>query len=223
MSVRIATAVLLIIVPLAFNIVFFLLQKRFEYPDILRKPTGEILERFQAGGSRLVGLWYAFAFTALLFIPVAVLLPRVLGHENPAWFGLTAAIGVLAGLVQVLGLLRWPFLVPYLARTYTAPETTQSGRDAAGVVFQAFHSYLGVAVGEHLGYLFTSAWTALVAYWLALNTALPWFGWLGFIPALGIFLGVFEPAGWKPAGAINAIAYILWSLWLIDLGVILLV
>lgn len=223
MSVRIATAVLLILVPIAFNLLFFLLQRRFEYPDILRKPTGYILERFQAGGRGLVALWYEFAFTALLFIPVAVLLPRILGHENPAWFGLTAAFGVLAGLVQLLGLLRWSFLVPNLAKSYTAPGATQASREATEVVFQAFHSYLGVAVGEHLGYFFTSAWTALVAYWLALNTALPWFGWLGLIPAVGIFLGVFESAGWKPAGAINAIAYILWSLWLIALGVILLI
>jgi hypothetical protein len=32
-----------------------------------------------------------------------------------------------------------------------------------------------------------------------------------------------EPAGFKRAGAINAIAYILWSLWLIALGVLLLI
>ena len=49
-----------------------------------------------------------------------------------------------------------------------------------------------------------------------------WLGWLGLIPAAGIFLGVFEEAGFKAAGAINAISYILWSLWLIAMGVILL-
>ena len=29
------------------------------------------------------------------------------------------------------------------------------------VVFQAFNRYLGVAVGEHLGYALTGAWTVL--------------------------------------------------------------
>ena len=165
MSVRIATAVLLIALPIAFNGIFFLLQKSFSYPDILRKPTGEILMRFSAGGSRLVGLWYAFTLTALLFIPLGVLLPRLLAGDNPAYFGITAVVGVLAGLLQALGLLRWPFLVPYLAKTYVQPRASAASRQTVEVVFQAFHQYLGVAVGEHLGYLFTALWTALVAYW----------------------------------------------------------
>jgi hypothetical protein len=33
--------------------------------------------------------------------------------------------------------------------------------------------------------------------------------------------GLLEPAGWKPAGAINAISYVAWSLWLIISGVTL--
>jgi Domain of unknown function (DUF4386) len=223
MNVRIATAVLLIILPIAFIVIFFLLQRAFEYPDILRKPAGDILTRFAAGGGRLVRLWYAFVLTALLFIPAGVLLPRLLVPENPAYFAVTAALGVLAGLVQVLGLLRWPFLVPHLAKTYIQPGSSQATREAVEVVFGAFHQYLGVAVGEHLGYLFTSAWTALIAYRLIIHSSVPWFGWLGLILAAGILVGMLEPAGFRPARAINAIAYILWSLWLIALGVIILI
>jgi hypothetical protein len=223
MNVRIAVAVLLIALPVTFNVIFFLLQKAFAYPDILRKPAGEILARFTAGGSRLVGLWYAFTLAALLFIPLGVLLPRLLAPDNPAWFAFTAAIGVLAGLVQVLGLLRWPFLVPYLAKTYAQPDASPASRQAVEVVFQAFHQYLGVAVGEHLGYLFTALWTALVAYRLVLYSALPWFGWLGMVCAAGILVGMLEPAGFKRAGSINAMAYIFWSLWLVALGVIILI
>ena len=223
MSVRIATAVLLIALPIAFNGIFFLLQKSFSYPDILRKPTGEILRRFSAGGSRLVGLWYAFTLTALLFIPLGVLLPRLLAGDNPAYFGVTAVVGVLAGLLQALGLLRWPFLVPYLAKTYVQPDASAASRQTVEVVFQSFHQYLGVAVGEHLGYLFTALWTALVAYRAIIHSTAPWFGWIGMICAVGILVGMLEPAGFKRAGTVNAIAYILWSLWLVALGVILLI
>jgi hypothetical protein len=49
-----------------------------------------------------------------------------------------------------------------------------------------------------------------------------WLGWVGLIPALGIFIGLFEEVGFKPAGAINAISYILWSVWLIVAGLVLL-
>jgi hypothetical protein len=87
-------------------------------------------------------------------------------------------------------------------------------------VFQAFHRFAGMAVGEHLGYLCTSVWTALIALALAQSSQFsPWLGWAGFLPAIGIFIGLFEEAGFKPAAAINAISYILWSIWLIAVGV----
>lgn len=222
MDVRLATALLLIALPIIFAVIYLRLRKTFEYPDILRKPAGEILNRFAAGGSRLVGLWYAYALTALLFIPAAVLLPRLLVPDNPAFFGMMATLGVLAGLTQAVGLMRWSFLVPHLARLYTRPEASQTSREVVEVVFQAFHRYLGVALGEHLGYLFTSGWTALIAYRIILRSQITWFGWIGLLIALGILAGALEPAGFKPAGRVNAIAYLLWSLWLVALGVILL-
>ena len=54
-----------------------------------------------------------------------------------------------------------------------------------------------------------------------LHNFLQLFGWLGIVPAIGVFMGVFEETGFKPAGAINAISYILWSVWLIAFGVAL--
>jgi hypothetical protein len=80
-----------------------------------------------------------------------------------------------------------------------------------------------VAVGEPLGYLFTGARTALVAYPLIVYSAVPWSGWLGLVCAAGILVGLLEPAGIKLAGSINAVAYVLWSLWLVALGVIILI
>ena len=222
MSLTKLTGLLLILLPVAFNVVFFLLQRNFEYPDILRKPTDYILRRFNEGGSQLIATWYAFAFTGVLFIPVAILVHQTFASEETPYMPLTTTIGVLAGLVQFFGLIRWTFLVPYLAKTYFEPDATQATRDSIAVVFQAFHRYAGVAIGEHLGYLFTSIWTFFIA--LAI-TQFPlfnaWLGWIGFIPAIGIFIGVFEESGFKAAGAINAISYILWSLWLIVLGIIL--
>lgn len=216
------TGLLLILLPIAFNVIFFLLQRNFEYPDILRKSTDYILRQFKAGGSRLIATWYAFAFTSVLFIPVAILVHQTLASERTPYMPLATTIGVLAGLVQFLGLIRWTFLVPYLAKTFFEPESTQATRDSIAVVFQAFHRYAGVAIGEHLGYLLTSFWTTFIALAVIQSPLFsPWIGWIGFLPAIGIFIGLFEESGFKAAGAINAISYILWSLWLIVLGVIL--
>ena len=223
MSLSKLTGPLLILLPVAFNVVFFLLQRNFEYPDILRKPTDYILRRFNEGGTQLIAIWYAFAFTGMLFIPVVILVHQTLASEGTPYMPLAMTMGVLAGLVQFFGLIRWTFLVPYLAKTYFEPDAAQATRDSIAVVFQAFHRYAGVAIGEHLGYLLTSIWTALIALAVTQSPLFSaWLGWIGFLAAIGIFIGLFEEAGFKAAGAINAISYILWSLWLIIIGIVLL-
>ena len=216
------TGLLLILLPIAFNVIFFLLQRTFEYPDILRKPTDYILSRFNAGGKRLIALLYSFALAGVLFTPIAILVHQVLARDDMPYMAVATTIGVLAGLVQVLGLIRWTFVVPYLAKAYFEPDSSQATKDSISIVFQAFHRYAGVAIGEHLGYLFTSIWTAFIA--LAITQSPPfnaWLGWVGLIPAIGIFIGLFEESGFKAAGAINAISYIVWSIWLIVVGVAL--
>jgi hypothetical protein len=215
------TGALLILLPIAFNVIFFLLQRTFEYPDILRKPTEYILDQFNAGGKRLIVTWYSFALTGLLFIPIAILVNQVLAEQTMPYMIIAVTVGVLAGLVQFFGLIRWTFLVPYLARTYFEPNSSQATRDSITITFQAFHRFAGMAIGEHLGYLLTSVWTALIALAITQSSQFThWLGWLGFIPAIGIFIGLFEEAGFKEAAIINAVSYILWSIWLIAVGVV---
>jgi hypothetical protein len=43
---------------------------------------------------------------------------------------------VLAAIVQFLGLVRWPFLVPYLARAAAEPDASGARREAVDVVFR---------------------------------------------------------------------------------------
>jgi hypothetical protein len=223
MKLTVITGLLLILVPLAFNVTFLLLGRAFEYPDILRKPTDYILRQFKAGGAPLRRLWYAFTFSAVLFTVVPVMVHQIFQPNVPWFLVVGTTLGVLASAVQFLGLIRWPFLVTTLAELYTQPEATQSTRDAVVVVFQAFHRYAGVAIGEHLGYLFTSAWTIFLCMAIIeTNIVSPLLGWLGILPAIGVFIGVFEETGFKAAGAINAISYLVWSLWLIAFGVALL-
>jgi Domain of unknown function (DUF4386) len=223
MALTLVTGIMLIVVPLAFNITFILLQRAFEYPDILRKPTDYILRRFKDGGASLRRLWYIFALSSVLFTPVPVLVQQVFGLETPWYLVVGTTIGVLAGVVQFVGLLRWSFLIPTLANIYTESDASQATRDSVGVVFQAFHHYAGVALGEHLGYIFTGTWTILLSIAI-IQTGLvnPLFGWLGILPAIGVLIGVFEEIGYKPAAVINAISYLLWSVWLIALGVAIL-
>src|ERR687894_2583743 len=223
-SLRNLTGVILILTPVAFNVFFTLLTVTFEYPDILREPTDHILRQFDAGGSGLVAIWYGFMLTAVLFVPVAVLVHKVLARQDTPYMVVATAFGVVAGVVQFLGLIRWPFLVPYLADTYLDPASSGATRESVAVVFQAFNQYAGVGVGENLGYLFTGLWTALVA--LAMfGSALPlrrWLALLGMASAAGVLVGTLEPVGIEPAADIVVVGYILWSVWLALFGILLL-
>jgi hypothetical protein len=229
-SVDRAAGALLIVLPIAFNVFFILLARRFDYPDILRKPTGEVLTRFQAGGVRLKLLWFGFMLTAVLLAPLAVLLGQVLSRDGLAAVPTATAVGVLAALVQFLGLARWPFLVPMLARTYTDPGASEVKREATEIVFEAFHRYLGVGIGEGLGYLLTGAWTILVGASMLQSAQFEaWLAWPGIVIGLFLavgsleFVGRFEERGWKLAGAMIPITYVAWSIWLIASGFLLVV
>ncbi len=195
----------------------------FDYPNVLRQDAGTVLTRFHAGGSTLVWVWWAFAVLGLPLLPAYVLLGRKLEIQLPS-ARLITTLGVISVLVQVIGLLRWTFVVPVLAETYVTANH-EATREACKVVFMAIHQYGGVVLGEHLGQLLTIAWTVGMAY------ALRKLGWirarlssLGYV-ASGIYLlaqaelfatvlpGV--PV-WDLAGLLGST---LWLVWLVVLGV----
>jgi hypothetical protein len=226
-SAEVAAAVLLIAVPIAFNLAFFELGRAFDYPDILRREPDEILRRFAAGGSGLVLRWEALLVSALAMLPLVALLAVVLAAP-PALTALSIVVGAAAALVQALGLVRWPFAVPKLARRYVAAEGPDAATERRSIelVFATLHRLLGVGIGEHLGYLLTGLWTLLIAASILSTAVLP--GWLGIVGLpIGVallvgtleFVGPNEKDGWPLAGTIVPIAYIAWSLWLVALGV----
>ena len=211
-----ATGLFLIGVPLAFNGAFAGLAARFDYPDVLRRPTRDVLAEFRDGGTSLQLLWWGLALTAVLLAPLVVLFAAALPDADPTLLSVATTLGVLAAAVQFLGLVRWPFLVPFLAE--------QEDSEAVDLVFQAFNRYLGVAVGEHLGYLLNGAWTTLAG--IALLTESGVLGVIGIVigPVLMIcsleFVG--RSSGWTAAEKLTPPAYVAWSLWLIATGVVLL-
>jgi hypothetical protein len=142
-------------------------------------------------------------------------------------------LGVAAGLVQGLGLVRWPFAVPELARRWVAadaldPAGAVASRLSIETTFVTLHRLFGIGIGEHLGYLFTGLWTLATGWSIVTTAAIPaWLGWLAVPIGLALLVGTLEFAGrnerdgWLLAGKIVPIAYIGWSVWLIALGIAL--
>jgi hypothetical protein len=229
-SEQAVAGVALIVTPVLFNVGFTLLAQRFDYPDILRRPTHEVLERFRAGGTSLVLIWWVFALSAVSFGALAVLLAVACADADRGVVALGAVFGVLASLVQFLGLIRWTFLVPYLAEVSAEAAPDSARGQAVDVVFQSFNRYLGVAVGEHLGYAFTGVWSILAGVALVDSSVVPaWLGVIGIVsgPLFLLcsleFVGRPGLSGWKLAATLTPITYIVWSVWLVVVGVALLV
>ncbi|NBB50160.1 DUF4386 family protein [Rhizobium sp. CRIBSB] len=188
-----ASGIATIALAVGFNLPYVQLSLIFDYPDILRQPAGAVLTRFSEGGTALILTWHAFAWMALLLVPVSVFLslaPR--NRRLSVELSIAAAVfGALAGAVQAIGLWRWVFAVPGLARAYVDPASSEAARQSAVSAFDLLNTFGGIAIGEHLG-----QW--LTTFFVLCLSVLQWRGRLyllaatGFITALCIGIGTTE-------------------------------
>ncbi|MGB3615230.1 MAG: DUF4386 domain-containing protein [Elainellaceae cyanobacterium] len=225
------TGSLLILLVVLSNIPYILLIQTFGYDDILREPVAVVLTKFQAGGTGLILTWFGFGLTALLLIPTSLLLQSVMQlpanrSQSPVLVGATL-MGVLSGLLQAVGLMRWVFVVPVLARLYTDPQTSATTREAVSVVYQAVHQYGGVVIGEHLGQALLMGWT-LGLGWAMRSSVLfkTWVAWWGLFTVPLLLVGQSELLATvipkMPVLETTPIGFILWEVWLLIVGISLL-
>jgi hypothetical protein len=190
---RPVTGLSAIALAIVFNVPFSILAASYNYPDVLRGDAGEALELFAAGGASLILTWHGFALSALALAPMAIALsltPARVAAKPGLSIG-AAILGALAGITQAMGLWRWVFVIPGLARTHADPNATADAKLAAERAFEILNQYGGVAIGEHLGQLLTALFVLLLAFvqWsekARISAA------LGFITAAAVAAGTGE-------------------------------
>lgn len=179
------TGVLLIVGSIIVNIPYTLLIMNFDYPDILREPVGYILTQFQQGRTGLILTWLSFAWTGIPLFFAIIMLQKVLEREDTPYLWVGTISGVVGAVTQMIGLLRWVFVVPILANLYTVSNTSEISREAIVSIFQVVHQYGGVVLGEHLGQTFTIMWMLIVSFAIfKSNIIKPWVAWLGIFSSL---------------------------------------
>jgi len=214
---------LLIVGAIGVFIPYTVLTMTFEYPDILRQDTGTILRKFHDGGSSLILTWWAFAILGLLLLIAYILIGQK--FENKLSFiKWVTTIGVISGIVQIIALLRWVFVVPVIANSYVSASDV-SAKAAAISSFQTIHQFGGVSLGEHIGQLFTIIWTVMISYaFIKLKIFSKWVSWFGIITSAiylvaqaDLFATVIPgfPV-WDMAGFIGST---LWLIWLLIVGI----
>jgi hypothetical protein len=203
---------------------YTILTMIFEYPDILRQDTGTILTKFHEGGSTLIFTWWAFAILGLPLLIAYVLIGQQFNNKV-GFIRWVTTIGVISGIVQIIGLLRWVFVVPLLANNYIS-ATSDIVKQSAITSFQTIHQFAGVLLGEHLGQLFTVIWTIMISCaFLKLKYFPKWINWFGIIVSVIYFMAQAELFStvipgfpvWNMAGFIGST---LWLVWLIIVGVL---
>lgn len=201
---------------------YTLLTIIFEYPNILRQETGVILTKFHEGGNRLIWAWFSFAMVGLPLLPAYILIGQKFENCLPfvRW---TTVLGIIGLIVQMIGLLRWTFVVPILANSYI--NGNEIVKETSKIAFQVVHQYGGVILGEHLGQIFTIIWTVMMSYAFSqLETFPKWLIFLGYISSGVYLLGQAELFAtvlpnfpvWDLAGFLGSTA---WLVWLIAVGV----
>lgn len=221
------TGIFFIVGALLVNIPFTLLISNFDYPDILRQPTAEILTRFHESGNSLIYTWLAFAWVGLPLLLGVIMLKRVLADENSPFLETATTLGVIGFVVQVVGLLRWVFVVPVLARLFADPASDSVTKASVSAVFVAVHQYGGVILGESLGQFFTILWMSLISGIIYKSRMFSkWVAWLGWFASAVYILAQtellatavpnFPTIDW--AGMYGSL---LWLAWMFVLGVYL--
>ena len=114
----------------------------FDYPDILRQNTSIILTKFHEGGNELIWTWFFFALIGLPLIPAYILIGQKFENKAPL-VRMATTIGVIGLIVQMIGLLRWTFVVPVLADSFVH-ATDEATKAAAIVSFKTIHQFGGV-------------------------------------------------------------------------------
>jgi hypothetical protein len=195
----------------------------FDYPNILRQDPGIILTRFHAGGSSLILTWWAFAILGLPLLIAYILIGQL--FENKLGFiKWVTTLGVISGIVQIIGLLRWVFVIPVISDSYVSAGD-EATKAAAKISFLVIHQFGGVLLGEYIGQLFTIIWTIMISYaFIRLKYVPKWLSWMGMIASIIYLMAQAELFAtviphfpvWSMAGFLGST---LWLIWLIITGI----
>jgi hypothetical protein len=145
-----------------------------------------ILTKFHEGGGSLIFTWWFFAMLGLPLL-IAYIKIGQLFENKLSFIRWVTTLGIISGIVQIVGLLRWVFVVPVIANNYVSSSDAVA-KGSAIQSFQTIHQFGGVLLGEHLGQLFTIAWTIMMSIaFLKLKVFASWVSWLGIISSIIYF------------------------------------
>ena len=204
------------------------LSVTFGWPDILDAPAAEALPSFAEVAATVRTLFILQMAGSLILIPGVIALHRLLARSRGTDTALltVTAFGIIAPVVQSLGWIRWPLVVPTLASRYLDPDASSATKEATAASYDLLNTYAGGALGEHLGWLLQGVWAVGIAIlaWRAADVAPAWLRRSLTVVAVA-WTVTLVPAGWFDSDTLTAVGssvYSVWYLGVLVLGVVLL-
>ena len=155
---------------LAFSIMmllaYFGLVTYFDFPNILRQQSTTMLQTFNESQNKIIFFYYLFVLSQIILIGVVLQLKSFLSNIDSMLLTVSTGFGVLAGFAQAIGFLRWPFVTPFFSSVISNPDLSIAQKESALIVFEAFHRFSGVAVGENLFFVLESVWILTLGLFL---------------------------------------------------------
>lgn len=201
---------------------YYVLAMVFEFPDILRMSAEYRLSLFLENSSVIIPIYYLLALTGISQILVSLFLRQVLDDNKATLVVLATVFGVLTGLFQVVGFIRWPILIPYIAEAMANANASGVSKEVVAFAEGAVNRYVGMAVGEHLGFLAQATWTTLFGAAMIRRKLFDRrLARIGLVIGLLTFPMCMEPLGgpFAALGVLTVPVNAAWDIWLILLAI----
>lgn len=198
-----------------------ILGASFNFPSILREPAAAAFALFRENQTIIIFGYYIFLLSSLLFIPLTLVLQKVLFQtKSKTALNLFAGFGLATAIFQCIGFVRWIFVMPFLTKSYfDKPESQQT----ITIIYEMLNRYAGMSIGEHLGFLVMGFWTICLGLILLQHPSFnKWIGVIGVIIGVWLIASILEHFGGLFSSIfadINMAANTLWTLWLLLIAV----
>ncbi|MEM6802451.1 MAG: DUF4386 family protein [Bacteroidota bacterium] len=210
-----AVALLLIEAHLIF-LPLIILGTSINWPASLDEPASVNLPLILDNYTALITGYGIYLLYSLLFWPVAYLCGRilVLGKMENVCFQIATGFALLSALARAMGIVRWLFSMPALAKQYLDSNSEEVQANIS-IQYEMLNSYAG-GVGELIGVdLFAAIWLSLISVLILRQEFWPnWMASFGFITSALLCSNWMEVVGVN-MGAMKTISVVFLHFWML--------
>lgn len=215
------TGILLLLQGLLIFAPLFILGAAINWPASLSEPASVVLPQLITQAAPVQLGYTIYLVYSILFLAVGVLTAYAAngaGSLRPVLFT-AAGLSIASSALRVIGIIRWLFAMPYLARAYTAPGVTAETQTAITLIYDVLNAFAG-QIGEFLGVsLFAGLWMLLISIAILQHRQLPtWLGIFGLVAAAAQFIPLVELIG-IDLGAFISVTVAVLHFWFLAAGV----